>query len=77
MNGSKPPKTPQDIIYQDVDDYNKSNFRSTAEKELVKANEELDKTEKDILVKAETEKYAETFRNYYYSCRILNDTKSN
>ena len=58
MNTSKPPKTPEDIIYEEVDDYNKTAFRSIAEKELGKVNQDLDKTEKEMLVRAETEKYA-------------------
>ena len=41
MNNNKPaPKAPEDIIYDDVDHYNKVTFIAVAEKELITANKE-------------------------------------
>lgn len=75
MNNNKPaPKAPEDIIYDDVDNYNKVAFRTVAENELAKANKESDK---DTVLNKEVEKYEESFRNYYYTSQVLNDPKNN
>jgi|JI6StandDraft_1071083.scaffolds.fasta_scaffold809472_1 hypothetical protein len=54
MSASKPQKAPEDLIYEEVDDFNKTSFRSAAEKELIKSNKEAEKPEKEILLKADT-----------------------
>lgn len=37
-NNKPPPKTPEDLIFEEVDDYNRVSYVKAAEKELEKAN---------------------------------------
>jgi hypothetical protein len=72
-NNKPPPKSPEDLMYDDVDDYNKMNFAKVAAHELEKVAEGSD----PAILARELEKYKESFRNYYYASHVLMDSKNN
>jgi len=70
MTNNKPGKTLEDIIYDDVDHFNRMSFIKAAENHLAQAPLEPNTMAQQI------EQYETVFRNYYYATQILNDSKN-
>ena len=64
---------PDDLIADQVDQHNRDAFLKKAKKEIGEGNP-VEKDEK--VLERQVEKYRDSFRNYYYTSQILNDTKN-